>query len=210
LEVAEMEGLGKTRIDALSDGIFSVALTLLVARLAVPDLTKPWWHDLWPKVVAIILSFLIAAIYWVAHNNESRLIKGTTRSLLWLNLLFLLSIIFLPFSTELLTQYRPLYGDSDHARIAIITYGVNVILIGLLLQFVWTYATQKNLLVDSLNNPPENYQVGRTTLRNLSIPVIVAIAIAVSFKSIVLSYIVLLCAPVVYVLTTLVQRPRRA
>ena len=71
--------LGTTRIGALSDGVFAVALTVLVLDLHPPELSDPrWWDQLWPKIVSFVVSFLIVSIYWIAHNNESRLIKKQT------------------------------------------------------------------------------------------------------------------------------------
>lgn len=204
-------GLGKARIDALSDGIFAVALTILVLELRAPDLAAPnWWDELWPKVLAFLASFFIGAIYWVAHNNESRLIEHTNRPLLWLNLLFLLSIVFIPFSTAFLGRYSTQDAMPDHARLAIVVYGANLIAAGLLLQAIWMYARARELLVSWLKDSKQKYQVGRTSFRNMFIPTLAAIALVVSFGSIGTSYIILLLAPLGYVAMTLLQRPPRA
>ena len=103
-EAAE-EGIG--RILALSDGVFAIALTLLILDIAVPattsddDLTKVLL-DLWPRYLAFALSFLVISRFWVIHRQAFRLIVRGDPALVWLNLLLLLFISFLPFPTAVL------------------------------------------------------------------------------------------------------------
>jgi hypothetical protein len=96
----------KTRMEALSDGVFAVALTLLVVDIVTTGLPKlgdiGWWHHFWPKALSFVYSFFIVGMYWVIHHNEWNALKGTTRELMWLNGIFLLFIVFIPFSAALL------------------------------------------------------------------------------------------------------------
>ena len=85
-----MQGFAKTRVEAFSDGIFAVALPLLILEIHPweIDLAKPdWWFQLWPLLFTCVFSFLIIGVYWVAHHNEFDLIAGVNRTLLWLDLL---------------------------------------------------------------------------------------------------------------------------
>lgn len=99
--------LSTARMEAFSDGVFAVAITLLVLTLEVPQIadsvvTSELWPkllELWPKLLSYVLSFLLVGIYWVAHHNTFHYITGTDRTLLWLNLLLLLCIVFIPFPT---------------------------------------------------------------------------------------------------------------
>lgn len=106
-EAAE-EGIG--RILALSDGVFAIALTLLILDIAVPattsndDLAKVLL-DLWPRYLAFALSFLVISRFWVIHRQAFRLIVRGDPALVWLNLLLLLFISFLPFPTAVLGEH---------------------------------------------------------------------------------------------------------
>ncbi len=105
--------LSTNRIEAFSDGVFAVAITLLVLNLQVPQIAASLVSkdlpqkllDLGPKLLIFALSFIVVGIYWVAHHNTFHYIKHADRNLLWLNILLLLCIVFIPFPTELLGQY---------------------------------------------------------------------------------------------------------
>ena len=122
-EAAE-EGIG--RILALSDGVFAIALTLLILDIAVPattsddDLAKVLL-DLWPRYLAFALSFLVISRFWVIHRQAFRLIVRGDPALVWLNLLLLLFISFLPFPTAVL-------GEHTGAPAAAVLYAVAVCL----------------------------------------------------------------------------------
>ena len=105
-----VEGLGKQRIEALSDGIFAFAMTLLVLDVKIPKLSEPLVNqgvlaqtllDLWPKFLTFAMSFLILGFFWIAHHGYTHFLKRTDRYFLWINLLFLFIVVFLPFSTDL-------------------------------------------------------------------------------------------------------------
>lgn len=106
-EAAE-EGIG--RILALSDGVFAIAVTLLILDIAVPattsdgDLSRALL-DLWPRYLAYGLSFLVISRFWVIHRQAFRLIARDDATLVWLNLLLLLFIAFLPFPTAVLGEH---------------------------------------------------------------------------------------------------------
>ena len=122
-EAAE-EGIG--RILALSDGVFAIALTLLILDIAVPatttnnDLAKVLL-DLWPRYLAFALSFLVISRFWVIHRQAFRLIVRGDPALVWLNLLLLLFISFLPFPTAVL-------GEHTGSPAAAVLYAVAVCL----------------------------------------------------------------------------------
>jgi len=133
------------RIETLGDGVFAIAMTLLVLDLKVPvgvppnELLSSVMH-LAPQLAAYCVSFMVLAVYWIGHNNQFKLILQTDRTLLWINIFFLMSIAFVPFSTSLLASY-------NQEKEAIIIYGVNVILSGFALYFHWVYASGKAKLI---------------------------------------------------------------
>jgi len=132
---------GKGRIEALTDGIFAVAMTLLVLDLRLPE-TLAAIDDaglrkallaLLPKLESYVISFLVLCIFWLGHHRLMHLVRGVDHLFLWRNLLFILFITFVPFSTSLMGQYRSL----DDAPLV---YGVNLGLV-LAAQFLmWRHA----------------------------------------------------------------------
>lgn len=111
--MTEEQTLSTARIEAFSDGVFAIVITLLVLELRVPhiehgqdfgELAAATWK-LMPKFFSFLLSFFFAAIFWTAHHQFFHQFRHSTRGLLWFNNLFLLSLIFLPFPTALLGEY---------------------------------------------------------------------------------------------------------
>jgi len=97
-----------SRIEAFSDGVFAIAITLLVLTLQVPDVHGGLWHallDEWPQFAGYLTSFAIIGIMWVNHHSMFRMIVRSDRILLFLNLLLLLWTALLPFPTNLIARY---------------------------------------------------------------------------------------------------------
>jgi uncharacterized membrane protein len=123
-------GLSKHRIEALADGIFAVAMTLLVLGIKMPDsATYASDVELWRRLVGLehavasyAISFLMLAMYWVGHHFQFHFIHRTDRGLLWINLYLLLCISLIPFTTDVV-------GDNVQLRIPELPYGVNLLLI---------------------------------------------------------------------------------
>ena len=120
-------GLGKERLEALTDGIFATVMTVLVLTLSVPviasgasnaqvatDIEAPG-----PNILAYVLGFLLFAVLWISHHNIFHYMTRVDRPLLWLNTLFLLTIGFLPFSTALVGKY-------PHFQVPVVTFGANI------------------------------------------------------------------------------------
>ena len=118
---------GKGRIEALTDGIFAVAMTLLVLDLKLPEALgtvddaglRAALLALLPKLESYVISFLVLCIFWLGHHRLMHQVRGVDPVFLWRNLLFILCITFVPFSTALMGQYRSL----DDAPLV---YGVNL------------------------------------------------------------------------------------
>ena len=105
--------LGRNRVEALTDGIFAVAMTLLVLDIEVPEVQQATGTAnlplkllaLVPKMLSYIISFIILGVYWVGHHAQLAFIHRADRPLLWINILFLLWVALVPFSTALLSEY---------------------------------------------------------------------------------------------------------
>jgi len=127
------ESQGDSRLEAFCDGVFAVALTLLVIDIRLPaDVhiasTKELWStlsELLPKLLAFLLSFTIIFITWVNHHGTLKLIDKSSSAFIFANGFLLLAIVFLPFTTALLSEYL----FTDHPTAAVVVYaGVNALL----------------------------------------------------------------------------------
>src|SRR5882724_5256532 len=118
--------LNRGRLEAFSDGVLAVAITLLALNLAVEGPGHgPLLGQLgqrWPSFVAYVISFFIIGIVWVNHHALVQNIAALDRTLLFLNLVFLLFVVLIPFATATMAQYL-LSGDQD-AHVAMALYGV--------------------------------------------------------------------------------------
>lgn len=138
------------RLIALSDGIFSVGMTLAAVQILPPDLSHRLHHegaaavlaDLKPQFVAISVTFLLVGIYWVTHHRIFSYIRRVDRGFLMLNLLFLLGITFMPFAVQLSSL-----PSADAAAAAY--YGAYCGTLGGLLGLIWWSATRDRRLVDA-------------------------------------------------------------
>ena len=118
-------GPGTGRLEAFSDGVFAIAITLLILEIKVPDLghspsnlaTMESLVALWPKVGGYLLTFLMIAIYWVNHHHLFHRIAHSDAGLMWHNNHLLLWICFFPFPTAFL-------GEHPSSPIAVTIYGV--------------------------------------------------------------------------------------
>jgi len=188
-------------VEALTDGIFAVAMTLLILDIKVPLVAHPAdlppeLLALWPRFVSYAVSFVMLGIYWVGHHNQFHLIRRTDRALLWINIVFMMTICVVPFSTALLSAYTML-------PIALAVYGVNLVAIGLILYGHWAYATHGHRLVDQDLDP----KVIRFASRRILIgPIVFAAASILSLVSPVVSLVVLMLAPIVYLFPGKVDR----
>src|SRR5256712_1904938 len=139
-------GEDTSRIGALSDSIFGVALTLLVLDFRLPESgaggpLAPMLLLLWPKFWSFGLTFAVVGAFWIGHHRMLHLIVRYNRPLLWLNLLFLSLITLVPFPTSLLGRFSP---NRAAAQMAWIMYSINLALNGLSQFWVRRDAPSKN------------------------------------------------------------------
>ena len=185
---------GNERIGAFTDGVFAIAITLLVLALEVPDHVpagglQQLIPELVPKFAGHVISFAVLGVYWIGHHNMFLHIHRHDRTLLWLNILFLLFVASMPFTTGLLATY----GD-DH--FAVLAYAANLVLAGLALDLIWVHATRGRRLVDENIDPDLVAFVHR---RVLMAPAIYLLAIGVSFFSVALPKLMFAAVVVIYI-----------
>jgi uncharacterized membrane protein len=134
-----------TRIVAFTDGVFAIAITLLVLSLEVPsDLVGAGLHDFlvdsWPQLFAYFLSFAVIGRFWISHHDMFSLLHGFDRRLMVLNLVYLSLIVLIPFPTELL-------GDFGDRTDAVVLYAAVVGTASLLTSRIVRDALQRGLVL---------------------------------------------------------------
>ena len=99
----------KSRLEAFSDGVFAIVITLLILDIRFPEVEYSEFAatliSLLPRILAYVMSFIIIGLYWVVHHNSMHAMKRIDRGFLWLNILLLLCVSFIPFPTSLLGRY---------------------------------------------------------------------------------------------------------
>lgn len=138
------------RIEAFSDGVFAIAITLLILEVKVPrDLTegKTLESELlkqWPSYVAFLISFAFIGIMWVNHHRLFSVIKRAGDGLLFANTLLLLGVTVVPFPTQLVADY---FGHEGEQTAALVYSGWFAI-IAIFFNILWWWASYKNRLLD--------------------------------------------------------------
>lgn len=144
-------GQSVERLAALSDGIFAVAMTLLVLDLRVPTREAVHSeHDLWhllvamaPRLVIFLMSVMTLGIFWVGQQTQLNHFARADRNLAWIHIAFLCAVCLVPFSTSLLAEFI-------QYRTALGVYWFNIVLLGLTLFWSWSYARRAHLLADDV------------------------------------------------------------
>jgi uncharacterized membrane protein len=147
----QVAGHSAERLAALSDGVFAVAMTLLVLDLHGPAAEaihseQGLWNalqQLAPRLLMFAMSFLTLGIFWVGQQTQLNHLERSERSLTWIHLVFLFAVSLTPFSTALLAEFV-------RYRVALLVYWVNVLLLGATLFFSWTCATGGGLVRSDL------------------------------------------------------------
>ncbi len=138
-------------MEAFSDGVFAIAITLLILEVAVPvgsanDLLRALVEE-WPAYLAYLVSFATIGAVWLAHTAITEYLDHATSLLMRLNLLLLLVVAFLPFPTKLLGEFS---GEEDAERIAVTFFGINLLLCLGLVSLLWRYAVRQGLVKPDL------------------------------------------------------------
>jgi uncharacterized membrane protein len=131
----------KNRLEAFSDGVFAVAITLLVLEIGIP-VGDDLWHKLgdeWPSFAAFFVSFWVIGIIWVNHHGVIDHLKRADRGVLYLNLLLLMSVVLIPFATALMAEHLK---SGEDERVAAVVYAASFVLMGVAFSVLWEYITR--------------------------------------------------------------------
>ncbi|HYM65608.1 MAG TPA: TMEM175 family protein [Candidatus Sulfotelmatobacter sp.] len=192
-------GLKTNRIESFSDGVFAISITLLVLTIAIPQLTQTQVSsgllfqsliNLWPKLLSFFISFIVIGIFWMGHIIMFNFIKRSDRVLLWLNVLLLLMVSFIPFPAALIGEY-----SSD--KYAVILYGLTLTVLGFLYLFLWLYASHNFKLIDKSTKPEI---IKKATYAVLVAPVSYLIAILIAFYNSNITILIYIVIPILYII----------
>lgn len=167
--------IDKNRILAFSDAVFAFAATLLVLKIDISPALREMiatsfphvFATLLPQYFANIITFLVIGYYWLNHHAIFGMIERLNSTVVWINLILLISVSFLPFSVDL-------YGDFPNVPSVVIFYSINVAIVGYLIAFLWWYVSHNHRLVNSnLSQKRINYYLSK----NLVAPVVFTLSI---------------------------------
>ena len=186
------------RFSFFSDGVFAIAITLLIIEIKVPAIEHATNEDLAHslsemslKFIGFLISFAIVGHYWSVHHRIFGYLQKYNTTLLWLNLAFLCSVVLLPFSSGLIGEY-----SSDlHLYIPYVVYVANVCLVGLMNCVLWLYISnpKKAFLTHTISNA----RIRLGLYRSLVIPLVFLLSLVVFFVSPVISRFIPLIIPVI-------------
>lgn len=141
--------INEERVLNFSDAVFAFAATLLVLKIDLPSLFPGQVEagffqmlvSLWPTYLANIVSFLVISYYWLSHHAVFGLMKRFNMTIVWLNVIFLISIAFLPFPVDV-------FGEYSDVPDVVLFYTGSLALVGYLLAVMWWYAASAHRLID--------------------------------------------------------------
>ena len=189
------------RVLALSDGVFAIVITLLVLEIHVPELTRGQnlseaLREVRPSFTAFLISFFVTAIAWAGHRDLYAHIRRTDRTLVWLNILYLLPLSLLPFGAALISRY-------ERESVALSIFGIQVLLIAVTRLIVWLYATNRqHLLYEPIS--PRTKRVGVLIVAVPAVLYLLAIVIADSAPG--ASMAIYAGVPILYFIALLIDR----
>src|SRR5437762_8119228 len=134
-----------SRLETFADGVFAIAITLLVLGIRIPaaseDLAKALAAQ-WPSFFAYVVSFLTIGIMWVQHHRLFTVIGRSNPSFAMINVVFLMFIAFVPYPTQVLAQRA--FGDRGGWILATFLYGGTMVVIAIMFNAIWAYAASRD------------------------------------------------------------------
>lgn len=192
----ESDYMTTDRILAITDGIFAIAMTLIVLTIGVPSVSGPVSDASIQKALYTIafpffnfvLSFILLAMFWTANHKQLHYVKHVDSVFLWINIIWLLFIAIVPFSTEI-------SGDYNGYTISQLIFNLNLLGIACLLYLNWHYATKKGLISKKMD---------KTKIKSIKLTCL--LFVGVSLTATVLSLIIPKWCSTVYVALLVLER----
>jgi uncharacterized membrane protein len=156
IKAIETKTLGLERLVFFSDAVTAIAITLLAIDLRIPVADSRYSaQELWKVIaglntdlIALLISFLVISVYWVSHHRYFQYIERYDNILIFLNMIFLFLIILMPFAASLLSNF-------SYTPPGVVVYASLVSMIGIVLFFLWSYASNNRRLINRLISDQE-------------------------------------------------------
>jgi uncharacterized membrane protein len=185
-----------SRIEAFSDGVFAIVITLLVLELHTPEIkNRADWTELFyaiynliPKILSYMLSFFFVAVFWASHHQFFNTLNFSKRGLLWLNNLFLFFVTFIPFPTGVLGAY---YEN----KTAVVFFGLSFFAASLTFAVLRWYGWESNETSDKFEEQSLRNAMRRTFL----LPALYGVGILVAFYSLTIAVIIYFLTPILLI-----------
>jgi uncharacterized membrane protein len=194
-------GMSVGRLEAFSDGVLAIVITLLILDITVPaEGSGSLAHaltDQWPQYLAYLLSFMIVGIIWLNHHATINLLARTNHRLQVLNLLLLLPVSVLPWPTALISEYAS--GPPSDQRLSVIVYGVVSSLMAVAFNVLWRYILRH----PELHKPGVNRAALEVRNRRFNVgPFVYPLATLIGLISAPLFLVLMLLLALLYLLPT--------
>lgn len=191
-----------SRLEAFSDGVFAIAITLLILEIGTPDVGAGQslgdaLRHLWPSYLAYSTSFAVIGIIWANHHNMFRLIHRTDHLLIMLNIGLLLCVSFIPFPTALVARFL---RDASQEDVAVAAYGATLTATGLMFNAVWFYVVLRRDQL--LHSGIDQSVIRRRSLRSLMGPLLYGVSIPLAFITPWISIAIYIGLAILYIIPT--------
>lgn len=192
-----------SRFEAFSDGVFAIAITILAIEIKVPDLSKATPSEaiieiihIWPHFLSYITSFLVIGVIWLNHHTLFHFLKRVDRITLIINLIVLMCVAFVPYSTKLMGEYGTLQPVT-------MFYGLSLSLTGVVYNILWFYIVRQYLRSRPKINRKFIYQA---SLWSLGYPILYFVSALLSLVSTNISLALYVLIPFFYLFPSMIDR----
>jgi uncharacterized membrane protein len=191
------------RFEAFSDGVFAIAVTLLVIEIKPPDLSQATSSEavakllqVFPHVLSYATSFIVIGVIWINHHALFHFIKRVDRTILVINLLLLMCVAFIPYPTALIGEYRT-------SLPVVVFYGLTLALTGFAYNALWFYVVRRYITSQKIIHQKT---VQKATIWTLSYPISYLVAASLAFININLSIVLYILIPSFYLLPGIIDK----
>ncbi|HEU4717733.1 MAG TPA: TMEM175 family protein [Bacteroidia bacterium] len=190
--------MSKARLEAFSDGVFAIVITLLILDVHIPrgvsyEELPHALAGMIPNILTYILSFIIVGLYWISHHQILGMMEKINRPIMWMNILGLMTVSFIPFPASLI-------GEFPMGRLPVVFYGCSLLTANFTGFIAWYYMSRCRQL---LRHDVTPQMIRAMNLTFLSVNVAYLVAIGVAFLSVIASYSIFLLV----ILLLIVRKP---
>lgn len=191
------------RFEAFSDGVFAIAVTLLVLEIKAPDLSQTTSSEavtkllhVFPHILSYITSFIVIGVLWINHHALFHFLKRVDRAVLVINLLLLMCVAFIPYPTALI-------GEFSSSLPVVVFSGLSLALTGFVYNAPWFYVVYRYILSEGLIHPRVTR---KATIWSLSYPISYLITAGLAIINLNLSIVLYVLIPLFYLLPEIIDK----